>query len=57
MDQYKQIGNAVPGDLGYAIAQTLINHDKGNDIQPPENFPFSRYKFTTEKDWKKAFKK
>jgi DNA (cytosine-5)-methyltransferase 1 len=35
--------------------QTIINHDQGNDIKPPENFPFSRYKFTTEKDWKKAF--
>jgi len=57
VDQYKQIGNAVPGDLGYAIAQTIINHDKGNDIKPPEGFPFSRYKFTTEKDWKKAFQK
>jgi len=56
VDQYKQIGNAVPGGLGYAIAQTIINHDQGNDIQPPEGFPFSRYKFTTEKDWKKAFK-
>ena len=54
--QYKQIGNAVPGDLGYAIAQAIINHDQGNDIKPPENFSFSRYKFTTEKDWKKAFK-
>lgn len=57
VDQYKQIGNAVPSDLGYAIAQTIINHDQGNDILPPENFPFSRYKFTTEKDWKKAFNK
>ena len=57
VDQYKQIGNAVPSDLGYAIAQTILNHENGNDIQPPENFPFSRYKFTTEKDWKKAFKK
>ncbi len=56
IDQYKQIGNAVPGDLGYAIAQAIINHDQGNDIKPPENFSFSRYKFTTEKDWKKAFK-
>lgn len=56
VDQYKQIGNAVPGGLGYAIAQTIIHHDQGNDIQPPEGFPFSRYKFTTEKDWKKAFK-
>ncbi|WP_436863550.1 DNA cytosine methyltransferase [Acinetobacter haemolyticus] len=57
VDQYKQIGNAVPSDLGYAIAQTIINHDQGNDIKPPENFSFSRYKFTTEKDWKKAFRK
>src|SRR5690606_28699083 len=50
VDQYKQIGNAVPGDLGYAIAQTIINHDQGNDIQPPENFPFSRYRFLIGKD-------
>ncbi|ENU93208.1 hypothetical protein F971_01255 [Acinetobacter vivianii] len=57
VDQYKQIGNAVPSDLGYAIAQTIINHDRNNDRYPPENFSFSRYKFTTEKDWKKAFKK
>jgi DNA (cytosine-5)-methyltransferase 1 len=57
VDQYKQIGNAVPSGLGYAIAKTIIDHDQGKNIEPPEGFPFSRYKFTTEKDWKKAFKK
>jgi len=57
VDQYKQIGNAVPSGLGYAIAKTIIDHDQGNNIEPPEGFPFSRYKFTTEKDWQKAFKK
>lgn len=57
IDQYKQIGNAVPSGLGVAIAKTLINHDAGIDTHPPEGFPFSRYRFTTERDWKRAFSK
>ena len=56
VDKYKQIGNAVPSGLGYAIAQAIIKHDQKHDQKPPENFPFSRYKFTTEKNWKQAFK-
>lgn len=55
-DKYKQIGNAVPCGLGKAIAKLLINHEKGVKIQPPEGFKFSRYKFTNEENWMKAFK-
>ena len=46
IQQYKQIGNAVPVGLGYAIAKRLIDGHLKNPII--ENFKFSRYKNTTE---------
>jgi len=56
VNKYKQIGNAVPCGLGQAIAKTIINYEKNTNKKPPENFKFSRYKYTTELDWKKAFR-
>jgi len=54
-DQYKQIGNAVPVGLSKAIAKHIIKYDRGEEINTPENFKYSRYKNTTEEDWLNSF--
>lgn len=48
LQQYKQVGNAVPVNLGYAAGQAIRNHINGKVIYPPEGFNFSRYKNTCE---------
>lgn len=57
VDQYKQIGNAVPCGLGQAIAKVILDHVKGKEHIPPHGFPFSRYRFTNENNWELAFRK
>jgi DNA (cytosine-5)-methyltransferase 1 len=50
LDQYKQIGNAVPVKLGEAIARTII--DDMNGIKHEKTgFSYSRYKNTDEVSW------
>lgn len=56
-NKYRQIGNAVPLGLGEAIGKSLVKHNRGEVYTPPSDFPFSRYKFTTEKNWMLGFKK
>lgn len=51
--QYKQVGNAVPTGLGEAIGKAILNHMRGEPIQPPAGFPFSRYKNTDDINWEK----
>lgn len=51
IDQYRQIGNAVPIGLGESIGRAIIDHMKGESINPPSNFPFSRYKETDDVSW------
>ncbi|MCZ4693387.1 DNA cytosine methyltransferase [Ancylomarina euxinus] len=48
VQQYKQIGNAVPISVGAAIGRTILNHK--NDIcqQSFDGFKYSRYKHTNE---------
>lgn len=46
IEQYKQIGNAVPLSLGKAIGRLVINHMKGEKIVNPEGFNYSRYSST-----------
>lgn len=53
LDQYKQLGNAVPVLLGKAVGTALIEHIQGrswDDMTLP-NFRYSRYKKTSERDW------
>jgi len=50
-DKYKQIGNAVPVGLGEAVGRAILAHIAGEKKQPPEGFPFSRYKETDEVSW------
>ena len=53
IEQYRQLGNAVPTSLGLAIGVALKRHDAGERIQPPLNFPYSRYKRTDDEHWEK----
>ncbi len=55
IDQYRQIGNAVPASLGKAIAVLIKRYMKGNKIPQISGFPYSRYKFTDDISWQEDF--
>lgn len=55
LDQYKQIGNAVPVSLGKAIGTTIIRHAQHKSEAPFKNFRYSRYKNTSDVDFIKSF--
>ncbi|WP_321368413.1 DNA cytosine methyltransferase [uncultured Draconibacterium sp.] len=57
LDKYKQIGNAVPVGLGFAIGKHLIKLMNNEKIKHWDNFKYSRYKNTSYKDWRIQFKK
>lgn len=49
---YKQIGNAVPVGLGYAVGNQIMRHIKGETRMSEETdnpIPYSRYRNTTDK--------
>lgn len=56
-DKYKQIGNAVPVSLGFAIGNLIKNHVADTDVEPPAEFKFSRYRFTNHTNWFNSIKK
>ncbi len=56
LDQYKQIGNAVPVGLGEAIGRAIIAHATGESVAPPQDFPFSRYRETDDISWRRLHK-
>lgn len=51
LDQYRQVGNAVPCSLGRAIGQTLVNHLSGIEPIIFNDFPYSRYLKTDDINW------
>ncbi len=55
IQQYKQIGNAVPIGVGRAIGKLLLNKIQGNSIESYKNFKYSRYLNTNETTWEKKF--
>ena len=57
LEQYRQIGNAVPIKLGEAIAKTIIADMNGNTSSQLPDFPYSRYKNTNDITWKNAMEK
>lgn len=57
LDRYKQIGNAVPIGLGYAVGRHLIKLMKGEKIQKFKNFKYSRYNRTSDEKWREEFEK
>lgn len=55
IQQYKQIGNAVPVGLGKAIGTAIINHiNKINPQTQFNGFQYSRYKNTDYLSWRNA---
>jgi len=57
IEQYKQVGNAVPVSLGHAVGKLIFNLLNGIEIIHYKDFKFSRYKNTSDTDWKIKFKK
>lgn len=51
--QYKQIGNAVPTNMGEVIGRAILDHMHGCSKKPPEGFAFSRYANTDDVSWEK----
>ncbi|NCB01097.1 MAG: DNA cytosine methyltransferase [Spirochaetia bacterium] len=57
-DKYRQIGNAVPLSLGYAIGKHLVHLLQNIPFEkPPVGFPYSRYTHTDERSFKELMKK
>ena len=57
LDQYKQIGNAVPVKLGEAIGKAIIDDMNKVKCEEIKNFPYSRYKNTDDVLWSKYMQK
>ncbi|WP_343586156.1 DNA cytosine methyltransferase [Herbaspirillum sp.] len=57
LDQYRQIGNAVPVGLGLAVGKAILEHMNGvARSREFVKFPYSRYRNTDDKSWETAFK-
>jgi DNA (cytosine-5)-methyltransferase 1 len=57
IQQYKQVGNAVPVSLGLAVGELVINLINDVEIIQFNDFKFSRYQNTNHIDWEKQFLK
>ena len=57
IQQYKQLGNAVPVGLGTAIGTAIRQHKDGKrwDDSEFKDFPYSRYKNTDDVTWENAY--
>ncbi|MBQ0719854.1 MAG: DNA cytosine methyltransferase [Gammaproteobacteria bacterium] len=55
IQQYKQVGNAVPLSLGHAVGKLIFNLLHEIETLPFNNFKYSRYKHTSDSDWRAQF--
>jgi DNA (cytosine-5)-methyltransferase 1 len=55
VQQYKQVGNAVPISLGYAIGKLVNSLLRGEKSINYPNFKYSRYKNTSNEAWEQEF--
>ncbi|MDJ0534465.1 MAG: DNA cytosine methyltransferase [Xenococcaceae cyanobacterium MO_207.B15] len=55
IQQYKQVGNAVPISLGLAVGKLIKNLINGIEIIEFNDFKYSRYRNTSHVDWEKQF--
>lgn len=55
IQQYKQIGNAVPTSLGMAIGSLIGDLLQENEVSSPAGFSYSRYRNTSDSAWLKHF--
>jgi DNA (cytosine-5)-methyltransferase 1 len=52
VEQYRQLGNAVPVGLGYAVGKLLMKKIDGKEIKDYKGFRHSRYRNTDDKSWR-----
>lgn len=57
IEQYKQVGNAVPVGLGKAVGDLIIKVMRNENIPVFNNFKYSRYINTSDKEWEQQFNK
>lgn len=57
IQQYKQVGNAVPLSLGNALGKLIISLINNENIPSFPEFKFSRYRKTTSIEWEAEFNK
>ncbi len=55
LQQYKQVGNAVPVSMGYAVGKLVKSLLQDKKIENYPNFKYSRYKNTSNESWEKDF--
>ncbi|MGD1873951.1 MAG: DNA cytosine methyltransferase, partial [Mastigocoleus sp.] len=55
IQQYKQVGNAVPVSLGLAVGKLILDLINGNEIKQYDDFKYSRYQNTSHLDWERQF--
>lgn len=51
IEQYRQIGNAVPVGLGKAVGRLIMNHLTGEGVEEFKDFKYSRYRNTSDAEW------
>lgn len=54
LEQYKQIGNAVPIKLGEAIARTILADMSNSKLPQISGYQYSRYKNTNDITWQRC---
>lgn len=57
IEQYKQVGNAVPASLGLAIGKLIRALTSGEHIEQIPAFTYSRYRNTSDTEWMLGFQK
>lgn len=57
VQQYKQVGNAVPLSLGYALGKMIRALLKGEAVPAYSGFEYSRYRNTSRSRWESEFQK
>ncbi|MDX1809700.1 MAG: DNA cytosine methyltransferase [Sulfurospirillaceae bacterium] len=57
LQQYKQIGNAVPIGVGKAIGKLILNELNGIEHKQYKGFKYSRYKNTCDILWRESYLK
>ncbi len=55
LQQYKQIGNAVPIGVGRAIGNLLLKQINNEKVEQYKDFKYSRYKNTNDLSWEKDY--
>jgi DNA (cytosine-5)-methyltransferase 1 len=55
LEQYRQIGNAVPASLGLAIGRLIVQLLKGEVVESIPGFTYSRYRDTSDQEWLSKF--